>query len=67
MPEFVKPDNLKTRTFQLEDHISEFLTSDHNDSRMNEVERKAADSIFKTFGVLKKINVTYHIYLVLSI
>lgn len=55
MPEFVKPDNLTTRTFQLEDHISEFLSSDHNESQMNEVERKAADSIFKTFSAEKKL------------
>lgn len=54
MPEFVKPYNLTTRPFQLEDHISEFLGSDHSESQINEVERKAADSIFKTFSAAKK-------------
>lgn len=53
MPEFVKPNNLTTRTFQLEDHISEFLSSDHNESQMSEVERKAAESIFITFSAEK--------------
>lgn len=35
MSEFVKSDNLTTITLQLEDHISEFLSSQHNKRQMN--------------------------------
>lgn len=56
MPEFLKPNNLTTRTFQLEDHISEFLSSDHNEYQMNKVKRKAAGSIFKTLSAARKKN-----------
>lgn len=50
MSEFVKSNNLTTRTFQLEDRISEFLSSEHSEHQMSEVESKAADSIFKNFS-----------------
>lgn len=53
---FVKSKNVTIRTFQLEDHVSEFLSSELIDYQMNEIERKAADIIFKNFSAAKKNN-----------
>lgn len=52
MSEFVKSDNLTTRTLQLEDHISEVLSSQHNKCQMNEVEEKAA-TVYSKMSVLQ--------------
>lgn len=38
----------------LEDHISEFLSSDNNEYQMNDVERKAADILFKNLITANK-------------
>lgn len=60
MSKFVKSKNVTTRTFQLEDHISEFLISECNDYQMNEVERKTADTIFENFSAANKNNQTFN-------
>lgn len=55
MSEFVKFDNLTVRTFQLEDHISEFLSSEHNDYQMNEVKKWQQTAYSKTSVLQIKI------------
>lgn len=55
MSEFVKFDNLTVRTFQLEDHISELLSSEHNDYQMNEVKKWQQTAYSKTSVLQIKI------------